>query len=396
MKCMTRMTRCLTGGLAALGLSALATVALMQSAIAADPINIAALYNVSSGGLASLDGPSLNGVKLKAKMINDAGGLLGGRMIEVTAIDTKNDTREAATAAQRAVAIPGLTAGIGHSDSTFALASAPLFQNANIPFVTSGATSPDLPAMVGAEMFLVPFGDDVQAHAMAEYAYNTLKLRNVAVWTDNSMDYTTGLSKYFVERFTALGGKVAISDIYRTTDQDFSALVARLKSTPDVDGVFASSGPDTAGIIVKQLREAGVTLPIMAGDGFDTDLLTSVPGPKLSTNVYFTTHAYVGLETGPADSFRKAYEKEYGNPPENAFAALGYDAMGLIADAITRANSADPKAVTEALASTKDYADAVTGAISYNEGTRVPLKPVAIMNVTDGKVTLLTTLTPKS
>lgn len=381
-----------------LKLAALATgltLAVTGPASAQDPIDIAALYNISSGGLASLDGPSLNGVKLKAKMINEAGGLLGGRMIKITAIDTKNDTRETATAAQRAVAIPGLTAGIGQSDTTFVLAAAPLFQSAGIPFVTSGATSPDLPAMVGDEMFLVPFGDDVQAHAMAEYAYNKLGLRNVAVWTDNAMDYTTGLSKYFTERFTKLGGKIAIQDVYMTTDQDFSALVARLQATQGVDGVFASSGPDTAGIIVKQVREAGINLPIMAGDGFDTDLVTSVPGPKLATNIYFTTHAYVGLQTGPAKEFRAAYEKEYGNPPENAFAALGYDAMGLVADAITRAGSADPKAVTAALAATKGYTGAVTGTIAYPKGVRVPSKPVAVMHVVDGTISLDTTLTPK-
>ncbi|HUU97183.1 MAG TPA: ABC transporter substrate-binding protein [Phycisphaerae bacterium] len=382
-------------GIAALA-AAFLTAAVSAPAMAQEPINIAALYNVSSGGLASLDGPSLNGVKLKAKMINDAGGLLDGRMIVINAIDTKDDTREAATAAQRSVAISGLTAGIGHSDTTFALASAPLFQSAGIPFVTSGATSPDLPAMVGSEMFLVPFGDDVQAYAMAEYAYNTLGLRNVALWTDNAMDYTTGLSRYFKERFEALGGTFAIEDVYMTSDQDFSALVARLQATDGVDGVFASSGPDTAGIIVKQIREAGLDLPIMAGDGFDTDLVTTVPGPTLATNVYYTTHAYVGLETGPANEFRSAYEAEYGNPPENAFAALGYDAMGLVADAITRAGSSDPADVTAALAATSGYANAVTGTIAYVDGSRVPSKPVAIMHVVDGAVSLETTVTPAS
>jgi branched-chain amino acid transport system substrate-binding protein len=360
----------------------------------AQDINIAALYNVSSGGLTSLDVPSLHGVQLKAKMINEAGGLLGGRKIVVTAIDTKNDTGETATAAKRAVSIEGLVAGIGQSDTTFALAAAPLFQTAKIPFVTSGATSPDLPGMVGDEMFLVPFGDDVQAHAMAEYAYNTLGIKSVAVWTDNAMDYTTGLSKYFKERFTQLGGKVLIEDVYTTTDQDFSAQVARLQSTEGVDALFASSGPDTAGIIVKQVREAGLKLPIMAGDGFDTDLIVSVPGKELSDNVYFTTHAYVGLDTGPANEFRAAYKKEYGNDPENAFAALGYDAMGLVADAITRANSTDPAAVQKALAETQNY-DAVTGTIAYPSGKRVPSKPVAIMHVEKGTVKLETTVTPK-
>jgi branched-chain amino acid transport system substrate-binding protein len=365
------------------------------SARAADPISVAAIYNLTSGGLTSLDVPSLNGAKLKAKEINSKGGLLGGRTIEITAIDSKNDTREAATAATRAVSIPNLTAGIGHSDTTFALASAPPFQNAGIPFVTSGATSPDLPNMVGDKMFLVPFGDDVQAHAMAEYAYNELKLRNVAIWTDNAMDYTTGLTRYFTERFKALGGTVAAEDVYMTTDQDFSALVARLQSTGGVDALFASSGPDTAGIIVKQVREAGLDLPILAGDGFDTDLVLSVPGPDLAKNVYFTTHAYVGLETGAANAFRSAYEKEYGHPPENSFAALGYDAMGLVADAVARANSAEPAAVADALAKTSNY-EAVTGSLAFPAGSRVPSKPVAVMKVDGGKVALATTVTPKT
>ena len=379
--------------LSAVAVAAMAA-AMALPASAQEPINIAALYNVSSGGLTSLDVPSLNGVKLKAKMINDAGGLLGGRKIDITAIDTKNDTGETATAAKRAVSIDNLVAGIGQSDTTFALAAAPLFQSAGIPFVTSGATSPDLPTMVGDEMFLVPFGDDVQAHAMAEYAYNKLGIHNVAVWTDNAMDYTTGLSKYFKERFTKLGGKIVLEDSYMTTDQDFSAQVARLKSTDGVDGVFASSGPDTAGIIVKQIREAGLDMPIMAGDGFDTDLLTSVPGPKLADNVYFTTHAYVGVDSGPADEFRQAYKKEYGHDPENAFAALGYDAMGLVADAIKRAGSTDPAAVTKALAATDGY-EAVTGTISYPKDSRVPSKPVAIMHVVNGDVKFETTVTPE-
>jgi branched-chain amino acid transport system substrate-binding protein len=361
---------------------------------AADPIKVVALYNLSAGGLASIDGPSLNGAKLMAKQINDAGGLLGGRMIELTAIDTKNDLKEAATGAKRAVSMDGLVAGIGHSDTTFALASAPLFQAQGIPFVTSGATSPDLPGMVGEEMFLACFADDVQAHAMAEYAYNTLGVHSIVIWTDNAMDYTKGLSKYFQDRFTQLGGKVLLNDIYMTEDKDFSALVSRLKANPDAQAVFASSGPDTAGIIIKQIREAGIKLPILGGDGYDTDLVSTVPGPELSDGVYFTTHAYVGLDTGTANAFRTAYQKEYGVPPENAFAALGYDAMGLVADAIKRAGSTDHAAVTKALAATSDY-PAVTGNIAFKNGSRVPSKPVAIMYVDHAKVNLKTTVTPQ-
>jgi branched-chain amino acid transport system substrate-binding protein len=248
--------------------------------------------------------------------------------------------------------------------------------------------------MVGDEMFLACFADDVQAHAMAEYAYNTLGVHNVVIWTDNAMDYTKGLSKYFQDRFTQLGGKVLLNDVYMTTDKDFSALVSRLKANGDAQAVFASSGPDTAGIIIKQIREAGIDLPILGGDGYDTDLVSTVPGEKLSNDVYFTTHAYVGLETGTANEFRTAYQKEYGVPPENAFAALGYDALGLVADAIKRAGSTDHAAITKALNETSDY-PAVTGNIAFKNGSRIPSKPVAIMYVDHGKVGLKTTVTPE-
>jgi len=243
-------------------------------------------------------------------------------------------------------------------------------------------------------MFLACFADDVQAHAMAEYAYNTLGIHNIVVWTDNAMDYTKGLSKYFQDRFKQLGGKVLLNDIYMTEDKDFSALVSRLKANPDAQAVFASSGPDTAGIIIKQIREAGINLPILGGDGYDTDLITTVPGPDLSNNVYFTTHAYVGLDTGPANAFRTGYQTAYGVPPENAFAALGYDAMGLVADAIKRAGSTDYAAVTKALAETNGY-EAVTGNIAFKNGSHVPSKPVAVMYVDHGKVNLKTTVTPE-
>ena len=209
------------------------------------------------------------------------------------------------------------------------------------------------------------------------------------------MDYTTGLSKYFKERFTELGGKIALEDSYMTTDTDFSAQVSRLKSAGDVDAVFASSGPDTAGPIVKQIREAGIDLPDPGRRRVRHRPRDERAGPELANNVWFTTHAYAGVESGPAQEFRKAYEAEYGVPPENAFAALGYDAMGLVADAISRAGSAEPAAIQQALAATKGY-EGVTGTIAYLGDSHVPSKPVAIMHVEDGKMGFETTVTPKA
>jgi len=359
------------------------SLAFVAPAAAGDPIKLGALYNLT-GGMSSIDAPALNGAKLQAKLINQAGGLLGGRQLEVIGIDTKTDQKAAATGAKKALSM-GVVAGLGYGDTTFVMAAAPLFQKKGVPFVTSGATHPMLPKWVGDYMFMVPFGDDDQSFAIADFTVKKLGAKNIAVWTDNSMDFTKALSKFYKQRIQELGGKIVLEHFFMMGDKDFSAQIARLKNTkPKPDAVFISAIPNEAGLSVKQIREAGLTLPIVSGDGFDTELVTTVPGPKLANDVYFSTHTYREDNRPEVVAFVTAYEKEYGRPPENAFAALGFDAVGLIADAIKRAGSTDGKALRDALAATKGY-KAVTGEITYSRPSGVPLKGVSIISVHNGK-----------
>lgn len=355
---------------------------LVLPAIGADTIKIGALYNLT-GGMSSIDAPALNGAKLQAKLINEKGGLLG-KQLEVIGIDTKTDQKAAATGAKKALA-DDVIAGIGYGDTTFVMAAAPLFQQKGVPFVTSGATHPMLPQWVGDYMFMTPFGDDDQSFAIADYSFNKLGAKNVVVWTDNSMDFTKALSKFYKQRMEELGANIVLEDFFMMGDKDFSAQIARLKNAdPKADAVFISAIPNEAGLTVKQIREAGLDLPIVSGDGFDTELVTTVPGDKLANDVYFSTHTYREDNRPEVLAFVEAYEKEYGRPPENAFAALGYDAVGLIADAIGRAGSTDGKELREALAATKGF-KAVTGEITYSRPTGVPMKGVSIISVHDGK-----------
>jgi branched-chain amino acid transport system substrate-binding protein len=352
-------------------------------AFTADTIKIGALYNLT-GGMSSIDAPALNGAKLKAKLINESGGVLGGKQLEVIGIDTKTDQKAAATGAKRALS-EGVVAGIGYGDTTFVMAAAPLFQEKGVPFVTSGATHPMLPKWVGDCMFMTPFGDDDQSFAIADFTVAKLQAKNVVVWTDNSMDFTKALSAFYKQRLQELGANVVLEDFFMMGDKDFSAQIARLKNAePKADAVFISAIPNEAGLTVKQIREAGLTLPIISGDGFDTELVVTVPGDKLANDVYFSTHTYREDTRPEVLAFIADYEKEYGRPPENAFAPLGFDAVGLIADAIERAGSADGKALREALAATKGY-KAVTGEISYTRPSGVPLKGVSIISVHSGK-----------
>ncbi len=357
------------------------------------PIKIGVIYNVT-GAQASLDVPSYNGAKLAAKEINAAGGVLG-RQIQIVFYDGKSDATVIGNAATQLVETDKVVAMMGFSDSDMTLAAAPIAAKAGIVFVTSGATSPKLPDQVPDYLFLACFGDNVQAAAGAEYAFNTLKYKTVFLLYDQGTEYTKLLSKYFKERYTELGGQVVLEDSYQTGDKDFSAQITKLKgAATQPDFLYIAAQPDDIGTIVKQFRDSGVDKVIMGGDGYDTPLLVQIPGAG-ATNVYFTTHSLMdkNLGTDPVKKFINSYETEYGNVPENAFAALGYDTMRLIADAIGRAKSSDPKAIRDALASTKDF-PGITGTLSYPSGSRVPQKGVAMILVKDQKLTLADMVVP--
>jgi branched-chain amino acid transport system substrate-binding protein len=361
---------------------ALAAAATPLAAQEGEPIRVAALYALT-GGLSSLDGPSLKGAELHVAQLNEAGGVLG-RPLELVVYDTRTDQQATATAAQEAVSA-GVVAGFGQSDTTFVMAAAPTFQAEGIPFVTSGATHPMLPTWVGDHMFMAAFGDDDQSYAIADYAYDDLGLRRVYVWTDNSMDFTRALTQFFVERFQERGGEIVSEDFFMMGDTDFSAQIDRLAAVdPAPDAVFISAIPSEAGLTVRQIREAGLELPILSGDGFDTPLVAEVPGPELANDVWFSTHTYLADDRPEVQEFIDAYTEMHGNPPENSFAPLGYDAIGLIANAIEHAGSDDPAAIREALAATRDY-PAVTGTISYTRENMVPPKPVSIIAVQGGE-----------
>jgi branched-chain amino acid transport system substrate-binding protein len=348
---------------------------------AGEAIKIGGVYNVT-GGMSSIDAPGLNGMQLAAKEINAAGGLLG-RPVEIVAIDGKTDQTTLTNAVSEMINVHQVVAMGGLNDSTFALAAGPIAQQAGVPFVTAGATLPTLPEQIGDYFFMTPFGDDVQAYAVAEFAVTDLNAKTAWLLVDQAYDFTTALASFFKERFTALGGEIVLEDEYQSGDTDFSAQIARLKAlSPQPDVLFVSAIPNEAGITTKQIREAGLTQPILSGDGFDTPLIGEVAGEN-ADDVYYSTHASLENPDPKVQGFVTAYQAEYGRPPENAFAALGYDMMMQIADAIGRAGSAEPQAIRDALAETQGF-QGVTGVIGYEPGQRKPNKSVTIIRVQDG------------
>jgi branched-chain amino acid transport system substrate-binding protein len=364
-----------------------------QASSSKEPIKVGGIFNLT-GAQASNDVPAMEGVKLAVKEINAKGGVLG-RQLDLRASDSKTDVTTATNIATQLVQVDKVSTIIGFCDTTYVLAAGPVAQRAGVPLITVWASGPIIPKVVGNDMFLVSYGDNVQAAAGAEYAYNTLGYRNAYLLINKGMDYTKLLGGYFKSRFEELGGKIVAEDSYDLGDTDFTGQITRLKTlNPQPDMLYIAAGPDEVGTVVKQVREAGVMQPIMGGDGYDTPSLVELAGPKNANDVYYVTSVGLFAKSPLTEAFVKAFKDEYGKEPEVASAALGYDAVYLLADAIKRAGSDDPKAIREALATTKDL-EGVTGKITYPPGDGVPQKTVAIIKVTDGKLEAVAQVVPE-
>ena len=139
-------------------------------------------------------------------------------------------------------------------------------------------------------IFLEPFGDNVQAAAGAEYAMKNFG-KTAYLLSDNGIEYTTLLGQYFKDAFTTAGGTIVLEDVYDDKATDFSAQIAKLKALPaQPDFYYIAAMPYNVGTVVKQFRDAGLTGPIVGGDGYDAPDLVQVAGAA-SDNVFFTTHA---------------------------------------------------------------------------------------------------------
>jgi branched-chain amino acid transport system substrate-binding protein len=361
---------------------------------AAEPITVLAPFNLT-GPQAVLGAPCFNGAELAVEKLNAAGGVLG-RPIELIPIDTASDVSRTSIAVASALErYPIATAGIGYTDSTYALDAGRVFQKAGIPFITPGATAPDLPHQVGSGMFLAAYGDDAQALAMAKYAWNELKVRNVALWVDETSVYTRTVGGFFEEFFRNLGGTVDRRN-FAAEVTDFGDLIAAFKKAdPKPQAIYGASMPRTAVSLIEQVRDARIDVPLLSGDGWDDEAIVEASRRNGIENIYFTTHLFLGVDTPGMKEFTEAYKQKFGSPPPNAFAPLGFDSVNLLATAIERAGSTQPDAIRTALANTRDF-QGLVGKIGYSPGKRVPEKPVAVIKIDDGADMLVWTWMPQS
>ncbi len=351
---------------------------------------VGGLFNLE-GSQGELDIPSSKGAQLAVDKVNAGGGVLG-RQIQLVVEDGRGRPKVLARATRKILKkYPSVAAFVGLSDTDMVLGAAPVAAASGRLFLTSGATSPKLPSEVPQYLYLACFGDNVQAAAAAEFAFEKLGANTAAVLYDSTDSYTNLLQGYFRARFVELGGEVVSAEAYEPAD--LSGPISRLQQA---DVVFlAAHTPNDAVEASGMLRDAGFLVPIVGGDGFDDE--QEWADETALNGVYFTTHAYLGADaTDPqVTSFRAAYAAAYPGETATAFSALGYDTMNLIAEAIRRARSAKPADVLAGLAGIQNF-EGVTGTISYPDGTRIPLKSVSIVEIDGGAYRLAAEWTPTS
>jgi branched-chain amino acid transport system substrate-binding protein len=351
---------------------------------------VVGMYGSLTGDGASFGVSSREGTELAVDEVNTAGGLLGGRRIQLLVEDDQSLPEQATSAVTKLITQDRVIAVLGEVASRRSLAAAPVAQRYQVPMITPSSTNERVTA-VGDYIFRVCFIDPFQGEVLAKFAYNDLKARRVAILRDTQQDYSVGLTESIVRHFTSLGGEVLDPVSYSTGDADFKAILTRVRGQkPDV--IFATGYYPEAAIIVRQARELGLTMPILGGDGWVGDALKN--GREALNNTFISNH-YSGDNPAPVvQNFVKAYRARFGRDPDS-IAALAYDSVKVLADAITRAASTEGRALRDALATTN--VAGVTGQLRMNAQRNVE-KPAVIQEVTfaDGEVKFVyrTTINP--
>ena len=317
-----------------------------------------------------------------------------GKKVELVIADNKSDKAEATTAAARLIEKDKVVAILGSWGSSLSIAAGDVVKTNQIPAVALSATNPQVTA--GNDYyFRVCFLDPFQGTVMANYASKKLNAKKVAIIQEVSNDYSVGLAKFFTDSFVKLTGDpnaIVATGNYNTGDQDFNGILTNIKAA-NPDAIFAPGNFTESALIIKQARALGITAPFIGGDTWETNEFITVGGADVEGAVMSTFFDDTNPLTEAGKTFVAEYKKAYPDR-ENiaAVTALGYDGYMMTLDAIERAGSADPVAIRDALATTKDF-EGATGMITIDANGDATKNEAIIKTVKDGKFTYMDSVT---
>lgn len=339
-----------------------------------------------SGTVSAFGKSGQNGLKLLEDETNNAGGI-NGRKVQFIFQDDEGKPASAATVGTKLISSDNVVAIVGPLTSGCANSLGPIAVQNKIPMVTGTATNPQV-TKAGEYVFRACFIDPFQGTVVSKFASEDLKATKAAVLYDNGNDYSKGLAEAFQANFEKLGGKIVASETYNTNDQDFNAQLTKIKvKNPEV--IFLPDYYSTVGLIAKQARQLGITVPLLGGDGWDSTDLMKVGGDAVN-NSYFSDHYSSDDTSAEVVKFKNDYKAKYNSDPD-AMAVLNYDAGKILLNAIKAAGKTDGDSIKEALKKVNDTV--VSGKVSFDEN-RNAVKAAVLVKVENNKFNFVKKVNP--
>jgi len=339
-----------------------------------------------TGGAAVFGISSSNGTRLAFDQINEDGGILGAQ-INYILYDDMHSPVDSVQAFERLVHDDNVVAVVGPVTSGPATAVAQANVGTRIPMVTPTATAYGV-TTPGDFIFRACFLDAQQAIAMAYFARNVLGAGTAAILYDSAMDYSTGLAENFRDTFANMGGEVVAWEAYIGGAVDFRAQLTTIRElNPDV--LFLPDYFPVIALMAAQVAELGIEATLLGGDGWE-GVFTVLDDPNLLNGSFYSSHFSAGDPSPMVQNFIQSYYALHGTPP-NSFAALGFDAGLIMAQAIEAAGSTENEAIISALAALEF--SGVTGDITFDAGGN-PIKAVLVTSIQNGEASLYRRVEP--
>ena len=352
----------------------IAVITLMTGTVQAGTVKIG--FNVPLTGFAAADGKSaLNGAELAVEQANANGGINGDK-IELVVYDDQASPKEAVPIAQKLIEKDGVIAAISGSYSGSTRAAAGVFQEAGVPYIAAYAVHPDI-TRAGDYVFRTSFVGEVQGRAGAKLIGDTLGAKKVVVITLKN-DFGKSLAAGLKQAAGDYGIDIVAEYEYSIKDRQFGPIVSKVKNDKP-DAIYASGYFFTAGPLVSQLRAAGISVPVIGQEGYDSQKFIEIAGAAAEGTI-ITTSLNRDSTSAETRDFIREFEKKSGHKSDMV-AASAHTAVKVIVAALRKAGASNKSALRDAIAATSLTAS--TGKISFNALGEVR-KDVQVQVVKDG------------
>lgn len=340
-----------------------------------------------TGSVSTYGESAKNGAQLCIDEINENGGI-NGKKVVIKYEDDEGDSTKSINAYDKLVNQENASVIVGPLTSGCANEVGPKATADKIPLITPTGTETNLTTTGGEYVFRTCYIDAVQGQAIAKYATEDLKAKKMAILYNVGSDYSKGIAETIKSEFEKSGGKIVEYASYNDGDKDFSAQLTNVKkSNPDI--IALPDYYNVVSLIADQARKAGIEVPFIGGDGWDSPELINIGGDSLEGSI-FVNHYSPDDTDELVQNFVNKYKDKYGSNPD-AFAALTYSTIQLYQAAIEKAGSTNGDTIKDALVNIDTVT--VTGSVKFDK-SRNPIKSLSVIKIENGSPKLQEKINP--